>query len=209
MFFNQRYFELSAHLELGSWLIVQDEVYPEKSRLLNTIAALKENMEIIFSMPLLLCQGSKNLDTLEQILNDYFPYCIEVSAKAYERRKLPVEDHVRIGNNKLINKPLGHNFLLGKTCSINFSNLVISIKPKNKREYLAIRKDNRILKELRQLAQYYLRDNTTIYIYLYLKRSYLSYPQLSSNKTIAARLGVMDCLAPERKKHGLVSILLS
>ncbi|MDC5806618.1 type VI secretion system baseplate subunit TssG [Vibrio europaeus] len=206
--FNQRYFELVAQLETSPWLVVQNELHPEKSRLLNHIAALNDEHGNFFQYSFLLGQNSRNLSSLEQMLNDYFTYEIEVSTKHQERRQLPVDSLTKLGINRTYNSRIGQGFLIGKTCLTHFNHLVVSIKPANEQDLLDIQNDRMLASSMRELIQHYLRDNTQVSIYLKVKREYLSRPTLSSNINRAAKLGEVDCLAPERKPHQMISILL-
>ncbi|KJY83407.1 hypothetical protein TW81_10495 [Vibrio galatheae] len=206
--FNQRYFELVAQLEVAPWLIVQNELHPDKTSLLNNIAALEERHKNFFQYSFLLSQNSRNLASLQQILNDYFPFDIEVSTKQQERRQLPMDSLTKLGAKRNFNSRIGQGFLLGKTCMIHFSHIVVSIKPANEQDLLDIQSDRMLARSMRELIQHYLRDHTPVSIYLKVKREYLSRPTLSSNKSRAAKLGEVDCLAPERKPHKMISILL-
>ncbi|OAJ92343.1 type VI secretion system baseplate subunit TssG [Vibrio bivalvicida] len=206
--FNQRYFELIAQLETSPWLVVQNELHPEKTRLLNQIAALNDQHGNFFQYAFLLGQSSRNLASLEQMLNDYFPFDIEVAAKQQERRQLPVDSLTKLGVNRTYNSRIGQGFLIGKTCLTHFNHLVVSIKPANEQDLIDIQNDRMLATSMRELIQHYLRDNTPVSIYLKVKREYLSRPKLSSNINRAAKLGEVDCLAPERKPHKMISILL-
>ncbi|GAK20080.1 hypothetical protein JCM19052_555 [Vibrio sp. JCM 19052] len=94
--FNQRHFELAAQLELAPHLLVQKELAKEKTDLLKQLANLKHEHGALFQYSLLFAQGHRNLETLEQILNDYFPYQIDVSTKSHERRQLPASSLTRL-----------------------------------------------------------------------------------------------------------------
>lgn len=98
--FNQRYFEIVSQLETGSWLVVQNELYPAKTALLNHIATLKKNHGKYFQYSMLLSQGQRSLSTLSQMLNDYFPFAIQVSTKTHERRQLPSDSLTRLGQKR-------------------------------------------------------------------------------------------------------------
>ena len=206
--FNQRYFELVSHLETGSWLVIQNEIQPEKTALLNNLAALDRKHSKYFQYSMLLNQGQRNLQTLSQILNDYFPFRMKVSTKINERRQLPGDSLTRLGKHINYNSRVGHGFLLGNTCLIHFSHLLVYITPKTENELITIQSDPLLAKNMRELIQHYLGDNTPISVYLNVKREYLNRPRLSSNKYNAAKLGEVDCLAPERKPQHIVSILL-
>ncbi|MGD8230491.1 type VI secretion system baseplate subunit TssG [Vibrio sp. TRT 1302] len=206
--FNQRYFELIAQLETQPWLLVQNELYPDKTQLLNQLAALEQQHGQFFQYAFLLSQSSRNLNALEQMLNDYFPFDIEVTAKHHERRQLPVDSLTRLGTHPDYNSRAGQGFLIGKTCLTHFNHLVVSIKPSNEQQLWDIQNDTMLARCMRDLIQHYMRDNTPISIYLKVKREYLSRPKLSSNKNLAAKLGEVDCLAPERQPQQLISILL-
>lgn len=206
--FNQRYFELIAQLETQPWLLVQNELYPDKTRLLNQLAALKEQHGHFFQYAFLLGQSSRSLGAIEQMLNDYFPFHIEVAAKHYERRQLPIDSLTRLGSHPDYNCRIGQGFLIGKTCLTHFNHLIVSIKPSSEQQLWDIQNDPMLADCMRDLIQHYLRDNTPISIYLKVKREYLSRPKLSSNSNLAAKLGEVDCLAPERKPQQMISILL-
>ncbi|MBU2898824.1 type VI secretion system baseplate subunit TssG [Vibrio hepatarius] len=206
--FNQRYFELVSHLEAGAWLVVQNELQPQKTSLLNNLAALSKSHAKYFQYSMLLNQGQRNLSTLSQILNDYFPFDINVSTKVNERRQLPYDSLTRIGKDAHFNSRVGHGFLLGKTCLTHFSHLLVYITPKTESELVTIQSDPLLAKHMKEVIQHYLGDNTSTSVYLNVKREYLNRPRLSSNKHNAAKLGEVDCLAPERKPQQTVSILL-
>ncbi|NOH61454.1 type VI secretion system baseplate subunit TssG [Vibrio sp. RE88] len=206
--FNQRYFEIVSQLETGSWLVVQNELYPAKTALLNHIATLKKNHGKYFQYSMLLSQGQRNLSTLSQMLNDYFPFAIKVSTKTHERRQLPSDSLTRLGQKEHFNSRVGQGFLIGKTCLTHFSHLIVSITPKTENELIAIQSDPMLASHMKELIQHYLKDNTPTSVYLNVKREYLNRPRLSSNKYNAAKLGEVDCLAPERKPQQIVSILL-
>ena len=206
--FNQRYFEIIAQLESSPWLLVQDEISPDKTALLNHLAALKDEHSKYFQYAFLLSQSSRNIVNLQQMLNDYFPYAIEVSTKPYERRKLPQDSLTRVGTKPDYNSRIGQGFLIGKTCLTHFSHIIVAVKPNNEQELADIQQDDRLASEMRGFIQHYLRDQTPVSIYLKVRRAYLTRPVLSGNRISAARLGEVDCLAPERKPQQLVSILL-
>lgn len=206
--FNQRYFELAAQLESKQWLLVQDELAPEKTQMLRELASLKEQHSHLFQYSLLLNQQTRNIKTLKQILNDYFPYQIEVTTKQSERRQLPNDSLTRLGTDRSYNSRIGQGFLIGKTCLTHFTHLLISILPANEQELTDIQNDRELAGCMTELIQHYLRDNTPVSIYLEVKRAYLARPQLSSSRMNAAKLGEVDCLAPERKPQQRVRILL-
>lgn len=206
--FNQRYFEIVSQLETGSWLVVQNELQPAKTALLNHIATLKKNHGKYFQYSMLLSQGQRSLGTLSQMLNDYFPFDIKVSTKTHERRQLPSDSLTRLGQKEQFNSRVGQGFLIGKTCLTHFSHLMVYITPKTENELIAIQSDPLLASHMKELIQHYLKDNTPTSVYLNVKREYLNRPRLSSNKYNAAKLGEVDCLAPERKPQQIVSILL-
>ncbi|WP_339387851.1 type VI secretion system baseplate subunit TssG [Vibrio caribbeanicus] len=206
--FNQRYFEMVAQLEMMGSLTVQKELQPYKTELLNNIAALGKTKDKFFQYSLLLGQKSRNLVCLEQILNDYFPFNIEVSTKTEERRKLPIDSLTQIGTSRSYNNCIGQGFLLGKTCLTHFNHITVSIMPSSEVELSIIQNDANLANSMKELINHYLRDNTPVSIYLKVKRSYLSRPMLSTHSFKAAKLGEVDCLAPERKPEKLVNILL-
>ncbi|TFH90621.1 type VI secretion system baseplate subunit TssG [Vibrio ouci] len=206
--FNQRYFELVAQLESRQWLLVQNELNADKTQLLHHIAALKDEHAHLFQYSLLLNQNSRSLTGLEQILNDYFPYEIEVTTKHFERRKLPSDSLTRLGANQAYNSRIGQGFLIGKTCLTHFTHLLVSIRPANEQELSDIQNDAMLADCMKTLIQHYLKDNTPVSIYLEVKRAYLARPKLSSNMNQAAKLGEVDCLAPERKPQQRIRILL-
>ncbi|CAM3098904.1 type VI secretion system baseplate subunit TssG [Vibrio neptunius] len=206
--FNQRYFEIVSQLETGSWLVVQNELQPAKTALLNHIATLNNKHGKYFQYSMLLNQGQRNLSTLSQMLNDYFPFGIKVSTKTHERRQLPSDSLTRLGRKEQFNSRVGQGFLLGKTCLTHFSHLMVYITPKTENELIAIQADPLLASHMKELIQHYLQDNTPTSVYLNVKREYLNRPRLSSNKYNAAKLGEVDCLAPERKPQQIVSILL-
>lgn len=206
--FNQRYFELVSQLESRQWLLVQNELNSDKTQLLHHIAALKEEHAHLFQYSLLLNQSSRSLTGLEQILNDYFPYEIDVTAKRFERRQLPSDSLTRLGTNQAYNSRIGQGFLIGKTCLTHFTHLLVSIRPANEQELLDIQNDAMLADCMKTLIQHYLKDNTPVSIYLEVKRAYLARPKLSSNMNQAAKLGEVDCLAPERKPQQRIRILL-
>ncbi|MGF1755127.1 type VI secretion system baseplate subunit TssG [Vibrio makurazakiensis] len=206
--FNQRHFEIAYRVQAQRWLLVESEQNAKKTALLNNIAALNNEHHEFFQYSLLLNQQSRSLTTLNQLLNDYFPYTIDVSCQNSERRQLPMDSLTRLGSQRGFNSQLGQGFLLGKTCLAHFNNLNISVTPKSQREFHQIQQDNALANSMLRLTQHYLRDNTPVSIYLSVKRSYLSRPTLSSNSLIAARLGEVDCLAPEQNPNQTVKILL-
>lgn len=206
--FNQRQLELTALLEQAPHLLIQQELNPEKSQLLRHLADLKQQHQGLFQYSLLFNQGHRNLATLEQILNDYFPYQMSVATKAHERRQLPKSALTRLGTQPNFNSGIGQGFLIGKTCLIHNHHLKISIQPANQKQLNQIRLDTQLADHIRQLIRHYLRDTTPISIYLQVKRAYLAKPMLSSNSQRAAKLGEVDCLAPERKPQQRIQILL-
>ncbi|ELV8724081.1 type VI secretion system baseplate subunit TssG [Vibrio harveyi] len=206
--FNQRHFELAAQLELAPHLLVQKELAKEKTDLLKQLANLKREHGALFQYSLLFAQGHRNLETLEQILNDYFPYQIDVSTKSHERRQLPASSLTRLGQRDDYNSGIGQGFLIGKTCMTYNQHLVVSIQPANRKELHQIHRDTQLASHMRQLIQHYLRDATPISIYLNVKRAYLEKPRLSAQPDQAAKLGEVDCLAPERKPTERIRILL-
>ena len=206
--FNQRHFEIIYRTQLQKWLLVESEQNPKKTALLNHVAALSEDHSQYLQYSLLLNQQSRSLTTLNQILSDFFPYEIKVECQTSERRQLPSDSLTRLGTLHECNSRLGQGFLLGKTCLAHFNNLSIYVTPASQTEFNEIQMDPELAKSMLQLTQHYLRDSTPVSIYLSVKRSYLSRPILSGNASIAARLGEVDCLAPERNPNQTVKILL-
>ncbi|MEG3222916.1 type VI secretion system baseplate subunit TssG [Vibrio gigantis] len=206
--FNQRHYEITYRTNARRWLLVESEQNPKKTALLNHFAALGKEHKEYLQYSLLLSQQSRSLTTLKKILNDYFPYSIDVECKAFERRLLPADSLTRIGTDRDFNSRLGQGFLVGRTCLAHFNNLSIFVTPKNRNEFLEIQQDDQFAKAVLSLTQHYLKDSTPVAIYLNVKRSYLTRPRLSSKVSIAARLGEIDYLAPERSPNETVKILL-
>ncbi|WP_060982123.1 type VI secretion system baseplate subunit TssG [Vibrio splendidus] len=206
--FNQRHYEITYRTNARRWLLVESEQNPKKTALLSHFAALGKEHKEYLQYSLLLSQQSRSLTTLRKILNDYFPYSIEVECKAFERRLLPSDSLTRIGTDRDFNSRLGQGFLVGKTCLAHFNNLSIFVTPKNRNEFLEIQQDDQFAKAVLSLTQHYLKDSTPVAIYLNVKRSYLTRPRLSSKVSMAARLGEIDYLAPERNPNETVKILL-
>lgn len=206
--FNQRHFEITYRAHVQKWLLVESEQNPKKTALLNHFAALSEKNSKYLQYTLLLNQQSRSLTTLKKILNDFFPYSVTVECKTHERRLLPTDSLTRLGTTSDSNSRLGQGFLLGKTCLAHFNNLHIFVTPKNQLEFDQIQHDSKLAEAMLSLSQHYLRDSTPVSIYLNVKRSYLARPRLSGSASIAARLGEVDCLAPERNPEETVKILL-
>lgn len=205
--FNQRHFEISYHANIKRWLLLEQEQAPELITLLNNIADLGESHDYL-QYSLLLSKQNRNLGTLQQILNDYFPYAIDVKCKSHERRQLPADSLTRLGSAEHYNSAAGQGFLIGSTCLAQYNHLQLFITPKQRSEFEEIQSDQMLACTMRDLTQHYLRDSTPISIYLIVKRSYLERPILSSDASKAARLGEVDCLAPERNPVETVKILL-
>ncbi|MBW3696949.1 hypothetical protein EK599_14710 [Vibrio sp. T187] len=206
--FNQRHFEITYRAHVQRWLLVESEQNPKKTALLNHFAALGNRHSQYLQYSLLLNQQSRSLTTLAHILNDFFPYSISVECKTSERRQLPNDSLTRLGTQRQFNSKLGQGFLLGKTCLAHFNNLNIFVTPTSQKEFYEIQKDGHLAQSMLDLTQHYLRDSTPVSIYLSVMRSYLSRPTLSGNANVAARLGEVDCLAPERNPNQTVKILL-
>lgn len=206
--FNQRHFEITYRTNVQRWLLVENEQNSKKAALLNHFSALGKEHKEYLQYSLLLSQQSRSLTTLKKILNDFFPYSIDVECKAFERRLLPTDSLTRLGKNRDFNSRLGQGFLVGRTCLVNFNNLSIFVTPKSRSEFLEIQQDDQLAKSMWSLTQHYLKDNTPVAIYLNVKRSYLTKPRLSSNVSIAARLGEIDYLAPQHSPDKSVNILL-
>lgn len=206
--FNQRHFEITYRLDAQSWLLVEKEQSPQKVELLQHLAALHQQQQGHFQYTLLLGQQSRNLSVLAQLLNDHFPYHIEVKCKLSERRKLPSDSLTKLGCHESYNSRIGQGFLLGSTCTAHFNHIQIFVTPKSLREFSALQADKQLGNVMKQLAQHYLRDNTQISIYMTVKRAYLERPVLSTQTIIAAKLGEVDCLAPERNPNKTMKILL-
>ncbi|SON52139.1 type VI secretion system baseplate subunit TssG [Vibrio tapetis] len=206
--FNQRQFEIAYSVETQGWLLLEQEQAPEKVALLRHLSALQSEHKNFFQYALLLGQSNRNLAVLKQILNDYFPYQINVECKLSERRQLPLDSLTTLGCFESNNSRLGQGFLLGKTCTAHFNHVLIFVEPQSHREFTTIQADNRFAATMLDLTQHYLRDNTQVSIYLSVKRAYLNQPILSAKTSNAARLGEVDCLAPERHPETMMKILL-
>ncbi|WP_367986509.1 type VI secretion system baseplate subunit TssG [Vibrio sp. NTOU-M3] len=206
--FNQRYFEIDYRVESQKWLLLEKEQNHQKFELLNHLSALHTQHRAYFQYSFLLGQQSRSLSSIKQILNDYFPYSIDVTCQLHQRKKLPHNSLTRIGTREEFNSRAGKGFLLGKTCLAQFNHLNISITPASRSEFKQIEQDVYLGQTMMDIVQHYLRDNTSVSIYLNVKRAYLQRPTLSSSAQIAAKLGEVDCMAPERKPEQSVRILL-
>ncbi len=206
--FNQRQFEIAYSVESQAWLLLEQEQSPEKVALLRHLSALQSEHKNYFQYTLLLGQSNRNLAVLKQILNDYFPYQIDVKCKLSERRQLPRDSLTTLGCFESNNSQLGQGFLLGKTCTAHFNHVLIFVEPQSLREFTAVQADGRFGATMLDLTQHYLRDNTQVSIYLNVKRAYLNQPVLSAKISNTARLGEVDCLAPERHPETMMKILL-
>ncbi|MCW8332973.1 type VI secretion system baseplate subunit TssG [Vibrio paucivorans] len=207
--FNQRHFELVNKADSQRWLLLENELSPEKTRLLNQLSALKSSHGRYFQYSMLLGHKTRHIGTLKQMLNDYFPYRIDVECNPSEKRQLPADSLTRLGNNEEYNCRIGQGFLLGKHCEAQFNHISIYIVPSSRTQFTQAQQDEQLGREVLQLAEHFIRDNTPISIYLSVKRTYLNQPVLSSDSKQAARLGEVDCLSPERKPNEIVRILIN
>lgn len=205
--FNQRHFEITYRANIKRWLLLEQEQAPYLVGLLDNIADLDTKYDFL-QYALLLSKPSRSLTVLNQIINDYFPYSTKVECKPHERRQLQVSSLTRLGSSEQYNSRIGQGFLIGNTCLAQYHHLQLFITPKTRNEFEEIQADAALAPSMLELTQHYLRDNTPISIYLIVKRSYLERPVLSADAAKAARLGEVDCLAPERNPNETVRILL-
>ncbi|MDA9556437.1 type VI secretion system baseplate subunit TssG [Vibrio sp.] len=206
--FNHRHLEMMHLLETRKWLILENERVPDKIKRLLNLGALSADQDDYFQYTLLLSQKTRNINVLKRVLNDYFCYEIDVNCLFHERKQLPRDSLTQLRYHESGNNSIGHGFLLGKTCLTFFSRLNITITPKNANELTQIQTDAHIGNKIRELIQLFTRDNTPIFIYLNVKRSYIKQPMLSSNAYVAAHLGEVDCLSPERQPEKMMKLLL-
>ncbi|MCL9783155.1 type VI secretion system baseplate subunit TssG [Vibrio sp. S4M6] len=205
--FNQRHFEIVYRANIKKWLLLEQEQVPDLVGLLDHLANLDTKYDFL-QYALLLSKPSRSLGVLNQILNDYFPYSTKVKCKTHERRQLPLDSLTRLGQAEHFNSKIGQGFLIGNTCLAQYNHIQLFITPKTRVEFEEIQADKALASSMLELTQHYLRDNTPISIYLIVKRSYLERPLLSAHAAKAARLGEVDCLAPERNPNETVKILL-
>jgi len=207
--FNQRHFELVNKAKNQTWLLLEHENAPDKVALIRHLASLKEQHQHYLQYLPLLGHKSRHLGTMQQMLNDYFSYTIQVSCTATETKLLAPDSLTRIGSSGGFNNQLGQGFLLGKYCEAQFSHLSIYLLPNSRAQFNEIKQDQQLAPEIHNLVHHYIRDATPISIYINVKRGYLLQPTLSSNPTEAARLGEVDCLAPQRRPEEMVKILMN
>ncbi|MCE0557536.1 MULTISPECIES: type VI secretion system baseplate subunit TssG [unclassified Motilimonas] len=204
--FNQRYFEIRHQIETRTWLILAAEQKAQAIQDIHQFAGLANNTWFRYS--LLMGQKSRHLGTLKQLLNDYFPYDIDVRINTFERRKLPSDALSKLSAHSPRNNLLGQGFLMGKTCISQFNHLKVFIQPNSRAQFLAIKQDQQLTRAMATMISHFLRDMTPVSIYQSVKRAYLNRPVLSSNPNKGAKLGEVDCLAPERNPDKVVHILM-
>ncbi|WP_331709184.1 type VI secretion system baseplate subunit TssG, partial [Neptuniibacter pectenicola] len=79
------------------------------------MSGLENSNRHLIQYTMLLGQNSRNIRTLEQLLNDYYELKISVQVTPYETRKLPEAATSNIGKSvrSRKNNKLGHGLLIG------------------------------------------------------------------------------------------------
>ncbi|MCG9625120.1 type VI secretion system baseplate subunit TssG [Vibrio mediterranei] len=208
--FNQRQFELTYKQETRAWLLLQNEQNNKLNTTLYHLSGLENSNRHLIQYTMLLGQNSRNLRTLEQLLNDYYELKISVQVTPYETRKLPEAATSNIGKSvkSRKNNKLGRGLLIGSCCDVPSASIKVYIEPQNRHEVEQLKRDSRLANDVKSTVQHYLKDDTPVTIYLLILRQHLNAPVLSSNALTSAKLGEVDCLAPERFPQSKVRIRL-
>ena len=208
--FNHRLFEITYTLRTQRWLLLQHEHDNHVYDRLAKISGLPSHAKSLFRYTLLFGQNSRNVTILEQILNDYFELRIHVDVVHSEKRKLPVNAQSTIAKSTHLrnNNALGEGLLLGSQCEVPNSGIQVYIEPENRIQVKQLRSDHHLANSVKDIVRHYLKDDTPVMVYLLILRRYLGSPILSHHDHNAARLGEVDCLAPERYPDKKVKIRL-
>ncbi|MGF1776154.1 type VI secretion system baseplate subunit TssG [Vibrio nomapromontoriensis] len=208
--FNHRFFEITYSLRTQRWLLLQQEQDAHIYDRLAKISGLPSHAKSLFRYTLLFGQNSRNLNVLSQILNDYFELQIHVGVIHSEKRKLPTNAQSTIAKaaNLRNNNALGQGLLLGSQCEVPNSGIQVYIEPIDRQQVKQLRSDHRLASAVKDIVRHYLKDDTPVMVYLLILRRYLGSPILSHQQQNAARLGEVDCLAPERFPDKKVKIRL-
>lgn len=214
--FNHRYFQLlhlaieKGHLQLRE----EQESHTENLTRLaqrKVLACLSDTGSSEQSyLPYTLHLGMKvrSLTGLRRLLTGYFDLLIHIEVIPQSIYRLPVESASRLGEQQGQNQKLGQGTVLGRTATLCWQRIEIRVEPRNQREYLRLQNDENFALRLKGLAHIYLRENTDLRLYLYVRRQFIAQPQLSSDSRWATRLGEANCLAPERYPEQYKKILL-
>lgn len=218
--FNHRYFQLlhqsveKGHLQLRE----EQESHSESLTRLaqrRILACLSDTDTLSRStgqsyLPYTLHLGMKvrSLTGLRRLLSGYFDLTFHVSVTPKSVYRLPVSAASQLGEYGGQNQRLGQGAVLGRTATLCWQGVEIMAEPGHREEYLRLQNDPYFAPRLRDLARIYLRENTELRLYLYVKREFIAQPQLSADSVRAARLGEANCLAPERYPDQYKKILL-
>lgn len=218
--FNHRYFQLVFVRAQQSHLLLREEYEQQQGKdltryrqadAIRSLSALPRDVEGDFSMfkySVLLGLKTKNLRALQQLLSSYFKLQISVAALSSSHHLLPKTTLSQLSAKGAANNQLGKGMCLGKTCQLHFKSLTVTVEPQTAQEYRKINQDGAFAKKLKETVEVYLREQSQIKLFLYVKRKFLPEPQLSSDATHAVRLGETNCLSPQRKPEEFQKILL-
>lgn len=219
--FNQRYFELRAHVEINQSMLLKQEKDAAANKVLGRLTQ-QAALACMFSLPgsnrekthpsmlrhgLALGNKSRNLNGLKRLLSDYFSLAVTPVVAPSSFYRINTNYQSKLGEKKGQNQSLGQGFWLGATGTQTFKALEINITPKTRSEYLGLLNNAQFAQSMKSLVQAYLRESIDIRLYMYVKRDYIDEPQLSNSRQ-GLRLGEANCLASKRRKSEFRKILI-
>lgn len=218
--FNHRYFQLHlAQCERNNLLLRYEAEKHQgrnltrfsQQRALSSISALPwqdKKLDGLLSYSILLGQKSRSLSGLKQLLENYFEIKVKVHTKLQSHHVLPTEILSKISALTGQNNQLGTGICLGKSCKLQAKSLEISLILDSAEQYNTFKNNTDFSQSVRKVVMLYLREHTPLKLFLQVKRKFISKPQLSTQSSLAMRLGGSNCLAPERKPEQQQNILL-
>lgn len=205
--FNQKIYQLSYKIQTSRWLLMRKQ-QGELQGLLSTIASSLDKNKF-FKYAFIANQGgTSNLALINQVINDVFKYNIQVKPRMNKRYLLPKDSITRLGSQQKVNNQLGFGFLLGTTCHVYFRELNILIRPQNNQQLNNIKQSSNLTENIINCVEFLLNEYCHISVYLLIKRSYLTVPQLSANSKKAFRLGEVDYFPMKNAENNEVKILM-
>lgn len=199
--FNQRYYELLYKSEIKYNVPLQREeqqldLNKRKAYIFGLLSALSGGHQYS-SLPRknliqytgLIGLKTNSLETLKQLLEDYFDYPFKVSTQDPEYVPLLPCCITKLGVSSGQNQQLGHGAMAGRKAALCFQRVLVIACPKSQTEYEKIYSDKNIFTAVYDLARNYIADDVEINIYIETPAHYLQSALLSSQKLKASYLG--------------------
>ncbi|KMV31104.1 hypothetical protein AB733_08990 [Photobacterium swingsii] len=142
------------------------------------------------------------LDTLRELLTDYFEYEFEVCYGEVEHQALLPCCVTKLGKSGQ-NNQLGFDALVGKSAVTAFQHLVVTVLPNNK-EFTQIRNDEHLVDAIDGFIRHYMGADIKLKLMMKVCGRFLPGLQLSSKENTDIRLAQSTWLAPKQLKQHYV-----